>query len=120
MVTNEADVLEFGVDVGLVLLLDLEAEHPHHCLHQQASHILHTGVEGGHQTRVEGDQVHPGGRRRMGGEEKTRGGRGRREGRREGGEDERRGRREGRREGGEDERRGRREERSQRSLYTVD
>ena len=80
MVTNEADVLEFGVDVGLVLLLDLEAEHPHHCLHQQASHILHTGVEGGHQTRVEGDQVHPGGRRRMGGEEKTRGGRGRREG----------------------------------------
>lgn len=101
MVTNEADVLEFGVDVGLVLLLDLEAEHPHHCLHQQASHILHTGVEGGHQTRVEGDQVHPGGRRRMGGEEKTRGGRGRRE-------------------GGEDERRGRREERSQRSLYTVD
>lgn len=57
--TKETDVLEFGVDVNLVFLLDLESQVLDEYLHQRGGDVVQARVEGGSKAGVEWNKIHP-------------------------------------------------------------
>ena len=57
--TNEAAVLDLGVDVDLVFLPHLKPEVSDENVHQHGSQVVYTRSQSGYQPRVEWNQVHP-------------------------------------------------------------
>ena len=58
--TYEADILELGVDMDLVFLLDLKAKVFDEHLHQSGGDVIQAGVKGGNEAGIKCNEVHPG------------------------------------------------------------
>ena len=58
-VTNEAGIFQFGMDVRLVLPAQLVAKVSDDGVHKHVRDIRETGHKGGHQSAIEGNEVHP-------------------------------------------------------------